>query len=1090
MPSPASPVRLTPEQLRALRRQAQAIPTQPRDGRPFPAAPAQQRLWFLSRLGDAAGAYNVPEGVSLVGPLRVDALRGALDRLVERHETLRTRFEEIEGAPVQRIDPARPFVLLEHDLRADAPEEAARALSALQTEEAATPFDLVAGPLVRGRLIRLADDRHVLLLTMHHIVSDGWSLAVLARELEALYSALARGEADPLPPLPVQYVDFTLWQRQRLAGERLLQEARYWRETLAGAPPLLELPCDRRRPPMQDFRGALCAIRIEPALVAALKHLGQAHGTTLFMTLFAGWAAVLSRLSGQTDLVVGTPVANRARREVQDLIGFFVNTLAIRFDLSADPDTATLLARTRAQVLAAQEHGELPFEQVVEQLNPERSLSWSPIFQTSFAWHNTAPADLRFEGLQARMIDMPHAVSKFDLSLSLAEEGDAIVGTLEYASALFDAATAERFAGYLQAILRGMVETPARAVSALPMLGEEERRRLLHDWNATERDFGPWRPLHAWLEDHAAATPAAEAVTCGEDRLDYAALNAGANRIAHWLRARGIGRGDRVAVCLQRSVRAIETLLGIMKCGAAYVPMDPAYPQARIAAMLADARPVLAFCDPASRPALDAALAQVAMPRGAEPAPALPMADIERDRAAWADASSANPDAAAIGLRPDDAPYIIYTSGSTGVPKGVVARHAGVTGLMHALREPFALSAQTRVLQFASFSFDAFVLEWVMAFGAGGSLHLAEPGDTLLGDTLDALVARRRATHALIPPVVLASMPESATLATMHTLTSGGETVPPALLRRWNRDRRFINIYGPTETTAISTGYACPPTLTEADSIPIGRPFANERVYILDRHLQPVPTGVAGELCIGGIGVASGYLHRPELTAERFIDSPFVPGDRLYRSGDLARWRADGTIEHLGRNDFQVKVRGFRIELGEIEAKLAALPGVKEAVVLAREDVPGEKQLVAYCLETTPGALAPEALRAALQAQLPDYMVPSAFVVLEAWPLTANAKLDRAALPAPKGGVASSAQAYVAPRTPIEEVLAAIWAEVLGIERVGALDNFFDLGGHSLMAMRLMAAIRDTLGIDLPLKTFFEAPTVAQMAQALLPDEV
>ncbi len=1077
--------RPTPEQLRALRRQAQAIPPQPRDGRTFPAAYAQQRLWFLTRLGGAAGAYNVPLGVELIGPLDRAALRASLDRVLARHEALRTTFEEVEGVAHQRIGAPRPFALDEHDLRGLLTDEAARALRALQEQEAATPFDLVRGPLVRGRLVRLADERHALLLTMHHIVSDGWSLGLLASELEALYSARMRGASDPLPPLPVQYADYAVWQRQRLSGARLEQEGRWWRETLAGAPPLLELPADRKRPPMQDHRGALCAVRIPPALAASLKTLSQQHGTTLFMTLFAAWAIVLSRLSGQTDLVVGTPVANRGRREVQDLIGFFVNTLAVRLDLDGDPDTATLLAQIRTRVLAAQEHGELSFEQVVEQINPERSLAWTPIFQTSFAWHNTAPADLRFEGLQADMLDTPHAVSKFDLSLSLAEEGEAIVGSLEYATALFDTATVERYAGYFVAALQGMVADPARPVSALPLIGAEERQRLILDWNETERDFGPWRPFHAWIEDHAATSPAAEAVTCGDDRLDYAALNAGANRLAHWLRGRGVGRGDRVAICLQRSVRAIATVFGIMKSGAAYVPMDPAYPQARIAAMVADAQPVLVLCDAASREALDVALADLVRDGTALP----PVFVIDDAHAPWRALSAENPDPAAIGLGPDDAPYIIYTSGSTGVPKGVVARHRGVTGLMHALREPFALSPHARVLQFASFSFDAFVLEWVMAFGSGGSLHLAEPGETLLGDTLDALVAKRRITHALIPPVVLASMPETATLATLQTLTCGGETVPSALLRRWNRDRRFLNIYGPTETTAISTAYACPPTLIEADSVPIGRPLANERVYVLDRHLQPVPTGVAGELCIGGIGVAAGYLHRPELTAERFVDSPFVPGDRLYRTGDLARWRADGQIEHLGRNDFQVKVRGFRIELGEIEARLAALPGVKEAVVLAREDVPGEKQLVAYCLETAPGAIAPDALRAALQAQLPDYMVPSAFVVLAAWPLTVNAKLDRGALPAPQGKAACSDRPYLAPQTPIEEVLAAIWAEVLGVERVGALDNFFDLGGHSLMAMRLIAAIRDSLGIELPLKAFFEAPTVAQMGRVLLPDE-
>lgn len=1074
--------RLTPEQLRALRRQAQAMPRQPREGRAFPVSPPQRRLWFLARVGGNSAVYNVPQAVELTGPLDRDALAWALGRVAERHESLRTTFEAIGDAVCQRIHDALPFALAEDDLSAHAagPAQEAR-LEALLASDLAAPFDLARGPLWRVRLVRLAADWHVLSIVMHHIVCDGWSLAVLARELETLYSARRRGEPDPLPPLPVQYPDYAVWLQQRLGGERFAREAAYWRDALAGAPPLLELPTDRRRPAEQSFAGALVPLSLDAGLTAALRALGARHGTTLFMTLLAAWALVLSRLSGQHDVVIGSPIANRGRREVQDQIGFFVNMLALRLDLDGDPDIAALLARTRATVLAAQEHGELPFEQVVEQVNPTRSLAWTPVFQVAFAWHNDTAWDLRFEGLAARMRDPALAMAKFDLNLSLIEQGDGIAGVIEYATALFDEATIERYAGYFVAALRGMVADDGRPASRLPLLGEAETRRLVVEWNATERDFGPWRPLHAYVEDHAASDPSAIAVTCGDDALDYATLDAEANRLAHWLRARGVGRGTLVAICLQRSVRAIATILGIMKSGGAYVPLDPAHPDRRIATMLADARPALVLTDAPSRAVLDAARAQVDAPP--------PVAMIDADPVPWAGQPATGPDAADVGLGPDDPPYVIYTSGSTGVPKGVLARHGGVTGLMHALREPFGLGPDTRVLQFASFGFDAFVLEWVMAFAGGGSLHLAEPGETLLGETLEALVARRQVTHALIPPVVLASMPPGATLASMHTLTCGGETVPPALLRRWNRGRRFINIYGPTETTAISTCYPCPPDLQEIDNLPIGKPFANERVYVLDRWLQPVPTGAAGELCIGGVGVAAGYLHRPELTADRFVDSPFVPGDRLYRSGDLARWRADGLIEHLGRNDFQVKVRGYRIELGDIEARLAAQPGVKEAVVLAREDVPGEKQLVAYYLADAAAPVAAEALRSALQAALPDYMVPTAYVRMDAWPLTSNAKLDRRALPAPQGATATAGRAYVAPRTPIEEVLADIWAEILGVERVGVHDDFFDLGGHSLMAMRLMSAVRDTLGLELPLKTFFEAPTVARMGQALLPDE-
>jgi pristinamycin I synthase 3 and 4 len=1090
---------MTPEQFRALRRKAQAIPVQPRDGQDFPASYAQQRLWFLSQVGASSDAYHIPLGVELTGALDREALQWSLDQLMVRHESLRTTFAAVDGVPYQRIAAPTPFVLVHHDLRGLDAAAQQTELRSLQVLESDAPFDLEHGPLLRGRVIALGDApegrRHVLLLTMHHIVSDGWSMGVLSRELEALYSARVAGGANPLPALPVQYADYAVWQRQRLQGERLQRESDYWREALRGAPALLTLPTDRKRPLELDYRGALIEIALEAPLTQALKALSLKHGATLYMTLLAAWAVVISRLSGQTDVVMGTPVANRARSETQGLIGFFVNTLSVRAQLDDNPTASALIERMKAQVLSAQEYQDLPFEQVVEVVNPARSLAYAPIFQTMLAWQNNESGDLRFGGLDARHLRMPHAVSKFDLTLSLGESEDGgIVGEVEYSMSLFDKATAERYFGYLAQVLRGMAADATRPVGKLPMLGEDEYRQVVQTWNATECDFGPWRPVHASMEDHAASSPHAEAVSCGDRTLDYATLNAGANRLAHWLRDQGVGADALVGLYVQRSVLAIEAVLGIMKSGGAYVPVDTVYPQERVAEMLADARPALILTDAASRAALEAALSGIDAPP--------PVFEIDGDRPQWSQASTANLSPQDIGLTADHLAYVIYTSGSTGTPKGVMARHGGPTALMHALREPLGLSAQTRVLQFASFGFDAFVLEWVMAFANGGSLHLAEPGEVLLGETLEGLVARRQATHALISPVVLASMPESMTLASMRMLTSGGEAVPPSLARRWSRGRHFFNFYGPTETTVLSTAYLCPPEPEAADTIPLGGPLPNERIYVLDPERQPVPVGVTGEIYIGGAGVARGYLHRPELTAERFIDSPFVAGDRLYRTGDLGRWRADGLVEYRGRNDFQVKIRGYRIELGEIEAKLAALPGVKEAVVLAREDVPGHKQLVAYYLRhdavdagTDAGIQAdthagPERLRAQLQSLLPDYMVPTAFVPLDVWPLTGNGKLDRKALPPPDGATVLAGRPYVAPRTPIEEVLAAMWAELLGVEQVGVHDNFFDLGGHSLMAMRLIAAIRDTFGIGLTLKMFFETPTVEHMGRCLLPDEV
>jgi len=1062
---------------------AKRMPRLDRSG-PLRASFAQQRLWFVEQIEGVKDAYHLPLELSLRGALDVSSLRHALDALVSRHESLRTRFEAVEGEAHQRIDPPQPFALREHDVSAVEVSARASALDTVLTEETRRPFDLQRGPLIRGLLVRLDIDDHVLVLTMHHIVSDGWSMGVLARELSALYTAHRRGESDPLPPLPIQYADYAAWQRDRLQGERLEKEAAYWRETLRGAPALLELPTDRPRPAEQDYRGGLVGVELDAELTASLKALGLRTGTTLFMLMLTAWSVVMSRLSGQDEVVIGTPVANRSRSEIAGLIGFFVNTLALRVDLRDAPTVTQALARVKALSLTAQEHQDLPFEQVVEQANPVRSLSYGPLFQVMFAWQNNERAEFGFDGLRASTLPAPHLVSKFDLTLNLYEADDRIAGGIEYASALFDRETVERYIGYLREVLRGMVANAEASVARLSLLDESDYTRIVDVWNRTDRDFGPWRPVHAQFETFAAAAPNALAIACGDDEATYAQANASANRLAHWLRARGVGPEILVALCVRRSVGAIEAVLGIMKSGGAYVPIDPNYPDARIADMLGDAQPHLVLTDRASRAAVERALAQA----GVE----APVFEIDAERVEWAEASSDDVPFETIGLRAEHPAYVIYTSGSTGTPKGVVSRHAGPSALMHALREPFALDAQTRVLQFASFSFDAFVLEWVMAFGFGGSLHLPPPEEEyVLGDVLEAFVAKHRTTHCFLTPQVLLTMPTDARLATMRTITCGGEAVPPAVFERWHRDRTFFNVYGPTETTAITLVQRCGAEMIGAPSLPIGRPLANEYAYLLDAAMRPVPIGAIGELYIGGAGVARGYWRRPELTAERFVDSPFRADDRLYRTGDLGRWSSEGRIEYMGRNDHQVKIRGFRIELGEIEARLSASPGVKEAVVLAREDQPGQKYLAAYVLqETEETPLDADALRERLLAQLPDYMVPTAFVRMTAWPLTSNNKIDRKALPAPDNEALGRAGEYVEPRTPIEEVLVDIWRELLGLERIGVRDNFFEIGGHSLLAMRMISAVRDALGIGVPLRAFFESPTIEHLGRVLIPDDL
>ncbi|TXI45476.1 MAG: amino acid adenylation domain-containing protein, partial [Lysobacter sp.] len=843
-------------------------------------------------------------------------------------------------------------------------------------------------------------------------------------------------------------------------------------------------PTDRPRPAEQDYRGGLVGVELDAALTASLKALGLRTGTTLFMLMLTAWSVVLSRLSGQEEVVIGTPVANRGRSEIAGLIGFFVNTLALRVDLRDGPTVAQALERVKTLSLTAQEHQELPFEQVVEQANPVRSLSYGPLFQVMFAWQNNEAADFHFGDLRVDFLPAPHPVSKYDLTLNLYETEDRIAGGIEYASALFDRETVERYIGYLREVLRGMAANAEAPIDRLSLLDANAYARIVDEWNRTERDFGPWRPVHAQFEAFAAATPDALAIACGDDEATYARANASANRLAHWLRARGVGTETLVALCVRRSVGAIEAVLGIMKSGGAYVPVDPTYPDARIADMLGDARPHLVLTDRASRAAVERALAREGVDA--------PVFEIDVERVEWADASAENLSVEAIDLHAEHPAYVIYTSGSTGKPKGVVSRHAGPSALMHALREPFGLDAETRVLQFASFSFDAFVLEWVMAFGFGGSLHLPPPDEEyVLGDVLEAFVAKHRTTHCFLTPQVLLTMPPDARLATMRVMTCGGEAVPPAVFERWHRDRRFFNVYGPTETTAITLVQRCDAEMLGAPSLPIGRPLANETAYLLDAAMRPVPIGAVGELYIGGAGVALGYLRRPELTAERFVDSPFRAGDRLYRTGDLGRWLPDGRIDYMGRNDHQVKIRGFRIELGEIEARLSALPGVKEAVVLAREDQPGQKHLVAYALpEAEDAPLETDALRERLLAQLPDYMVPSAFVRMSAWPLTSNNKIDRKALPAPDAEALGRSGEYVEPRTPIEEVLVDIWRELLGVERIGVRDDFFELGGHSLLAMRMIAAVRDAFGIGVPLRTFFESPTIEHLGRILIPDDL
>ncbi|CAJ7862334.1 non-ribosomal peptide synthase [Burkholderia pseudomallei] len=1063
------------------------IPLAPRDGR-IALSLAQQRLWFLTQLEGVSEAYHMSGAVRLDGPLNREVLQRALNRIVMRHEALRTCFAREEGEPIQVIQPHADLTVSYHDLReAEQSEQRAKDLS---QAHASAPFDLSRDLPVRVLLLQLADEAHVVQVVMHHIASDGWSVGVFLQELSALYGSFIAEQGDPLAPLPLQYADYAAWQRRWLASGQLEKQGAFWQTNLSGAPTLLELPTDRPRPPKQSHAGASVEVKLGAALSERVKRLSQRHGVTPYMTLLSSWAAVLSRLSGQEEVVIGSPVAGRNRTEVEALIGFFVNTLALRLDLSSEPTVGELLKRTKAQVLSAQAHQDLPFDQVVERVKPPRSTAHPPLFQVMFVWQNMPAGELTIPGLTIRAVETPLQTAQFELTLSLREAGDDIVGHLNYASALFDESTVRRYVTYWRRLLEGMTAGPANvSVARLPLLDEAERKQVVYAWNATERDYPIEQCIHQLFEAQVDRKPEAIALTFDGQRLSYAELNARANRLAHYLQARGVGPDRLVALCAERGIEMVVGLLAILKAGGAYVPLDPSHPPERLRRMLDDTNPVAVLVDDIGADALASFESHVAARS--------PRVHLSRDIAQWRACSPANPptprERAARRLA-----YVIYTSGSSGEPKGVMNEHRGVVNRLWWMQQTYALDERDAVLQKTPFSFDVSVWEFFWPLMSGARLVIAKPEGHKDPAYLSELIDRERVTTLHFVPSMLQAFLEDEGAArgcgSVKRVMCSGEALPPSLVKRFYRclpDARLHNLYGPTEAAVDVTAWACDAEEGGA-SVPIGRPIANTRIYILDGYGQPVPRGVAGELYIGGVQVARGYLNRPELTRERFVDDPFVAGGRLYKTGDLARWRTDGSLEYLGRNDFQVKIRGFRIELGEIEAQLAKVAGVREAVVLAREAAPdtkrhaasnensasnsGEKRLVAYYT----GDADVVALRAQAAQHLPSYMVPSAYVRLDAWPLTPNGKLDRHALPAPADDAYARAE-YEAPQGAKEEALAAIWKDLLPVERISRHDNFFELGGHSLLAITLIEHMRRA-NLHADVTTLFTAPTLADLA--------
>jgi amino acid adenylation domain-containing protein/non-ribosomal peptide synthase protein (TIGR01720 family) len=1050
-----------------------------RRNEPLPLSFTQQRLWFLQQLDPGSAAYHIPGAIRLHGQLNLSALERSFQEIVRRHEALRTNFTIRADRPVQivRIDsPWSPTVVdLQHLPASDQEIEAQR----LATTQVETPFDLAKDCLLRVTLLVLSETEHILLFCMHHIVSDGWSMGVLVREFAALYNAFCQGLPSSLPDLPIQYVDFAVWQRQWLQGDVLQAQLHYWQTQLANAPTLLELPTDRPRPSVQGWQGATHSFILSLELTEAIASLSQHERVTPFMLLLAAFDILLYRYTGQMDILVGSPISNRNRSEIEGLIGSFINTLVFRANLSGNPSFRELLARVREVSLGAYAHQDLPFELLIEALQLERDLSYSPLFQVMFVLQNAPASDLELPDLTLSAVKTGSQVSTFDLTLSMEQTDEGLLGSWEYSTDLFDAATIARMTQHFQTLLDGIVAQPDLPIARLPLLTLAEERQLLHEWNDTQADYPRDLCVHQLFKQQAKRTPDAIAVEFADRHLTYQELNTRANQLAHYLQARGVGPEVLVGIHMERSLDLIVGLLGILKAGGAYVPLDPNYPQERLEFILSDSK-------------LSVLLTQKYL---GERFPNLdiPVVCLDTDSLSIGKHSPVDPSHTAT---PENLAYAIYTSGSTGQPKGVEIEHRSLLNFIQAAIGEYGLQESDRILQFASISFDVAAEEIYPALSCGATIVLRT--EEMLSSVATFLECCQE-WHLTVLDLPTAYWHQLTTALateqlrlppTVRLAIVGGERMLPTQLQLWHRTvgkfPQLIDAYGPTEAT-VETTVCDLSTLSPTDyarEVPIGRPLQNVSVYILDSYCQPVPVGVPGELYVGGICLARGYLNRPELTAERFVPHPYStdPQSRLYKTGDIARYLPNGAIEYLGRIDNQVKIRGYRIELGEIETALSHHPDVLEAVAIAREDQPGDKRLVAYLVCDSRQIPTANDLRQFLKQTLPEYMIPSAFAFLASLPLTPNGKIDRRALPAPDGN-RQLETCFVAPTTPTELTLAQIWADVLGIEQIGIRDNFFELGGHSLLATQLISRVRTDLILEVPLRSLFEAPTIAEFAE-------
>jgi amino acid adenylation domain-containing protein len=1050
---------------------------------PGPLSFAQERLWFLEQLEPGSAVYNICRASRLTGQLNIAALEASLTEILCRHDILRSQIRVIDGRPMQLTTSAPESKLHFIDLRSltgtDLDEEIRRQIRS----EGERQLDFSAGLFLRALLLQISDDQHILVLTTHHIVSDAWSMGILTRELWTLYEAFAKGRPSPLEDLPIQYVDYAVWQREWLQGEVLETQLSYWRKQLENVS-LLNLPTDHARPAKQSFRGARQPISLPESLTKAVNELSRREGVTQFMTLLAAFQVLLHRHSGQEDVVVGSPIANRNRAEIEGLIGFFVNTLVLRVDLSGKPTFKQLLQRVRDVCLGAYARQDLPFEKLVQELQPERDLSHNPLFQVMFVLQNAPRHVPKLSELTVGRMDVDTSISNFDLTLGLAERDGKLIGFIEYCTDLFEHATIARMIGQLQTLLESIVTDPDQSIFILPLLTEAERHQLLVEWNDTKADYPKDSCIHDLFEAQVERIPDAIAVQFEGKRLTYRELISRANQLAHYLQGLGVGPEKLVGICVERSLEMVVGLLGILKAGGAYVPLDPSYPRERLRFILEDARLSVLLTqhriieDGRWRIEDGDSRSSILDPQK------MKVVCLDTVRETIAQESEQNPRSE---VKSESLAYVIYTSGSTGQPKGVMIPHRAICNHVSWMQKAFPMNETDRVLQHASLCFDASVWEFFVSLSNGARLVLAHQGRHQDPAYLVSLMAEEKVTVLQSVPSLLQMLLEEdiECCTSLRHVFCGGEVLTCELLDRFSArlSAKLHNHYGPTETTIDATSWTCDAP-NHQHSVPIGRPIANTRVYILDSHLQPVPVGVPGELYIAGDGLARGYLHEPQLTAEKFVSNPFTRelGARLYKTGDLGRYLPNGNIEFLGRMDSQVKLRGYRIELGEIENVLVQHPGVRDSVVVAREETPGNKRLVAYMAPTKEHVPTISELRTYLAEKLPGYMVPAGYVMLDAIPFLPNGKVDRQALPPLGDNGPEANEAFVEPRTEVEKLVTQIWLEVLHVERIGVHDNFFDLGGHSLLAIQVISRAREIFPNGISLHSLFGAPTVAGLA--------